>query len=131
MYCHRCGAEKQARSSICPVCGFARRAVTAPRAPQWGAAPGSGPQVRLAPGYWTLPPKRLGLAVLLAALLGPLGLLYSTVSGALYMLLASCFLILASCEDWIANDLVSMLIAWPICVAWAALAVRMYNEDRR
>lgn len=131
MYCKRCGAGIAARCPICPVCGMTQYTVTVPSAPHWETPHPGGAAALPALGYWTLPPKRIGVAVLLAALLGPLGLLYSTVSGALYMLMASCFLLLAACGDWIANDLYSMLIAWPICVAWAALAVRVYNEDRR
>ena len=83
-------------------------------------------------GYCTSSPKKVGLAILLASLFGPLGLLYSTASGALYALLAWCFLVLATCDDWIGSDIVvSIALIWPICVAWAAFAARTYNEDRR
>lgn len=78
------------------------------------------------------PSKKITTAVLLAAFFGPLGLLYSSISGALYMLLGWCFLVLATCDDWINNDVVfPILVAWPVCMIWAALAARTYNEDRR
>src|SRR5262249_41055011 len=118
-------------SRFCCDCGMPLFAVTTPHAGMWERA-GRG-MVRAAPvGYGTSPPKRVGLAVLLAALFGPLGLLYSTVSGALYMVLAWCFLVLATCDDWIGSEvMVSMALAWPICIAWAGFAARSYNEDRR
>lgn len=129
--CNACGARSNGGSHFCRECGAPLFAVTGPHSAIWGAL--SPVLVHAIPvGHWTRPPKSITLAVSLAAVFGPLGLLYSSVSGALYMLLGWWFLILATCDDWITDDVIfPMLVAWPICMIWAALAARTYNEDRR
>jgi len=106
-------------------------AIMAPHDPSWEAT--ARPIVSVIPwGGGISGSKKISVAVLFAALFGPLGLLYSSVSGAIYMLLAWCFLVLATCDDWISNDTIfPILVAWPVCMIWAALAARSYNENRR
>ncbi len=126
--CRQCGVRCDERSRFCECCGAALFAVTSPQPPEW-----AGQQVaaRVLPERFEAPRKRIGLAVLLAALFGPLGLVYSSVLGACTMLLASCFLYAAACEDWLSNDLYSLLIAWPVCIVWAAIATGSFNRDHR
>ena len=60
-------------------------------------------------------PKSVGVALLLTFLFGPFGMFYSTVTGAVVMLIIS--ISLAVCTFGI-----SLFITWPICMAWAAFA---------
>jgi hypothetical protein len=55
------------------------------------------------------------LAFLLALFFGPLGMLYSTVIGALVMLVL--FSVLGTLTAGVA-----LIVLWPICVIWAVLA---------
>jgi hypothetical protein len=111
---------------FCERCGAPLFAVMAPQPPGWN------PQQAVAlPQPFEAPPKRIGLAILLAALFGPLGLLYSSVLGACSMLLASCFLYAAACEHWLSRDFYSLFIAWPVCIAWAGIAAGSFNRDHR
>jgi len=59
--------------------------------------------------------KSVGLAILLTFLFGPLGMLYSTVSGALIMLVISTIV-------GIFTFGIGLLLTWPICIIWAAVA---------
>ncbi len=61
------------------------------------------------------PPKSVGLAIVLAFFFGPLGMLYSTITGALVMFLAN----LVSIPLTVGF---SMLLTWPIGIVWAAVA---------
>ena len=128
LFCKSCGAKAQEGARFCRDCGEPVFRVFRPRTEALAgrtatiALPGvCGPRAR----------KSVGAALTLAVLFGPLGLVYSSVSGALYMAMAWCFLVLATCGDWIAGDLVPILIVWPISMVWAALAVRSYNADLR
>jgi hypothetical protein len=69
-----------------------------------------------------MPTKSVGLAVLLAFLFGPLGMLYSTVAGALLMLIISTIAAVFTCGF-------GLLITWPICIIWAAAAASSYNQN--
>src|SRR4051794_32741880 len=60
-------------------------------------------------------PKSVGLAVLLAFLFGPLGMLYSTVAGALIMLLIAMPLLCVTGG-------LGIFLLWPACMIWAAVA---------
>ena len=57
---------------------------------------------------------------LLTFLFGPLGMFYSTVSGAVIMLIVS--IVLAAFTLGF-----SIFITWPICMIWGAVAVNSYN----
>jgi hypothetical protein len=129
-FCGLCGAKFAGNSRFCRKCGAALFAISAPSISDV-ERPSRPIATLMRAGCATAPPKKLALAVVLAALFGPLGLLYASVTGALYMVLAWCFLVLATCKDWVSNDLVAFLIAWPICIVWAILAASAYNEDRR
>jgi len=66
------------------------------------------------------PTKSMGVAILLTVLFGPLGMLYATIPGALLMIVVGGVLALMTLG-------ISLLITWPICVIWAAVAVNNYN----
>lgn len=126
--CGQCGVRCDERLRFCEFCGAALFAVMAPQLPGRG---GQRAVAQALPQRFEAPPKRIGLAILLATLFGPLGLLYSSILGACSMLLVSCFLYDAACQHWLSNDFYSLLIAWPVCIAWAAIAVASFNRDHR
>ncbi len=66
--------------------------------------------------------KSVGLAFLLAFLFGPLGMLYSTVTGALVMLLVDLVILIPTVGF-------GLLVTWPICVIWAVVAANSQNEQ--
>lgn len=59
--------------------------------------------------------KSRGLAFLLAFLFGPLGMLYTTVAGALIML------VIAGVVGFFTAGL-GLILVWPVCIIWAVLA---------
>jgi hypothetical protein len=65
--------------------------------------------------------KSVGVALLLTFLFGPLGMFYSTVSGAVIMLIVSVVLAMFTLG-------ISFFITWPICMIWGAVAANSYNN---
>lgn len=68
-----------------------------------------------------VPTKSAGVAILLTVLFGPLGMFYSTVSGALVMIavtLVAAFFTLG----------IGLIFTWPVCIIWAAMAASSYNK---
>jgi len=59
--------------------------------------------------------KSVFVAFLLTFLFGPLGMLYTTVPGALVMLVLSVLVAIFTLG-------VGLLITWPICIIWACVA---------
>src|SRR6185437_16120438 len=103
-YCNSCGARNSDRFRFCVECGTPLFFVTPPRRAFFEALhPAMAHGMPHVYGTSAPPARSTGLAVLLTILFGPFGLLYTSVSGALYMLLAWCFLVLATCSDWISN----------------------------
>jgi hypothetical protein len=68
-----------------------------------------------------IPTKSVGLAILLTVLLGPLGMLYATIGGAVVMILVSAVL-------GVLTFGLSVLFTWPISIIWSILAVNSYNR---
>jgi hypothetical protein len=68
--------------------------------------------------------KSVGVAVLLAFLFGPLGMLYSTGLGALVMFLFNIVVIPATCGF-------GLLITIPFCMMWAGSAAASHNKRQR
>ena len=64
--------------------------------------------------------KSVGIAIILTVLLGPLGMFYSTVVGGIIMTIVS-FLVA------IFTFGIGLLITWPICIIWAAVAVKKHG----
>jgi zinc-ribbon domain len=65
--------------------------------------------------------KSVGIALLLTFLFGPLGMFYSTVSGAVIMLIVSIALAFITAG-------LSVFITWPICIIWGAVAASSHNK---
>ena len=65
--------------------------------------------------------KSARVAILLTALFGPLGMFYSTVSGAIIMLIVS--VVVASMTLWF-----GLILVWPVCIVYAALAANEHNR---
>ena len=65
--------------------------------------------------------KSVVLAVILAVLFGPLGLLYSTVLGAFLMLAVNVMLVFVFPP--------AMALTWLACVIWAGVAANNYNNS--
>jgi len=73
------------------------------------------------PAVVVVPAKNVGIAALLTILFGPLGMLYSTVPGAIVMLLVSL----------VAGGItlgLGVVVTWPICILWGAIAAKNYNR---
>jgi uncharacterized membrane protein YdbT with pleckstrin-like domain len=65
--------------------------------------------------------KSLGISILLTVLFGPLGMLYSTIPGAIIMAVISVILGVITLG-------IGLLITWPICIIWGAVATSSYNK---
>lgn len=104
-WCERCGA----RLVYAPG-GMLVRAV--PRAPQ----PPPAAQVVV-----MQPRKSVFIAVVLAIGFGPLGMLYSTVGGAVVMFFLNFFVALVTLGF-------GLLLTWPLGVLWAAYAASEHNR---
>jgi len=66
--------------------------------------------------------KSMGTSIILTILFGPLGMFYSTIVGAIVMLVVTAvvgFLTLG----------LGLIVTWPICVIWAAIATSNYNKN--
>ncbi len=66
--------------------------------------------------------KSMGIGILLTVLFGPLGMLYATIPGALIMIVVTAvvgFLTLG----------IGLIVTWPICIIWTAVAVNKYNKN--
>lgn len=67
------------------------------------------------------PTKNVGTSLILTILLGPLGMLYSTVLGSIIMLIVSIPVAIFTLGF-------GLLLVWPICVIWGAMAVSSSNK---
>ena len=65
--------------------------------------------------------KSTGVAIILTVLFGPLGMLYSTIWGGIIMGIVSLIVGIVTLG-------IGLLITWPICVIWAAVAANSYNN---
>lgn len=65
--------------------------------------------------------KSMVVAILLAIFFGPLGMLYSTVSGGVIMIVISLVIGFITLGFGI-------FLTWPVCVIWAAVATNSYNK---
>ncbi len=68
-----------------------------------------------------LPTKSLVVAILLAIFLGPIGLFYASVIGALIML------VITAIVSFITLGF-GLFIPYIICIIWAIIAVNSYNK---
>lgn len=65
--------------------------------------------------------KSTAVAVILSILFGPLGMLYSTVMGGIIMMIISLVVGIFTLGF-------GLIITWPICVIWSALAASSHNK---
>ncbi|HST58626.1 MAG TPA: hypothetical protein VLK84_08060 [Longimicrobium sp.] len=65
--------------------------------------------------------RSVGVALLLTFLFGPLGMLYSTISGALIMIAVSVVLAVFTLGF-------SLFLTWPISIVWGAMAASAHNQ---
>ncbi|HLO40908.1 MAG TPA: hypothetical protein VK176_07785 [Phycisphaerales bacterium] len=65
--------------------------------------------------------KSVGLAFLLTLIFGPLGMLYTTVAGAIIMFL------IASVIIPLTGGLATVIV-WPVCMLWGCLAASKHNR---
>jgi hypothetical protein len=68
-----------------------------------------------------VPAKSVGLAIFLGVFFGPIGLLYSSVTGAIVMFIVNIVALVATLGF-------GLFLTWPICGVWAAVAAKSYNE---
>jgi hypothetical protein len=66
--------------------------------------------------------KSMGISILLTILFGPLGMFYSTIVGAIVMLVLSAIVGILTVG-------LGLIVTWPICVIWAAIATSNYNKN--
>jgi membrane protein implicated in regulation of membrane protease activity len=66
-------------------------------------------------------PKNAVIAVLLAGLLGPFGLFYATVSGAMIMIVVAIALAMFTWG-------IGVFLVWPLCMVWAWRATVSHNK---
>ncbi len=65
--------------------------------------------------------KSIGLAFLLALFFGPLGMLYTTVGGAIFMLIVSGIVGTLTAG-------VGLAITWPLCILWSCISAAKHND---
>lgn len=70
------------------------------------------------------PTKSMGMAIILTAIFGPLGMFYSTIVGGIIMFLVSIGVLIFTAG-------LGFLFTWPICIIWAAVAVKSHNDAVR
>jgi hypothetical protein len=127
-FCEKCGSTSRDEQGFCRGCGAhitgreaasssSSSAVTQPVPPQAQSKATIG-SIPLAQAEV----KNVWVAVLLALLLGPLGMLYCTVPGALVMFAVSVFATLFF------GKIVVLLLLQVICAVWAGLAARSANS---
>jgi hypothetical protein len=76
-------------------------------------------QVQVAPAYLGAP-KSMVASLLLTFFFGPFGLFYASIVGGIVMLIVT-FVAAALTLGF------SVLVTWPICMIWAAIATSNYN----
>lgn len=69
----------------------------------------------------TKSPKSMGISIALTLFFGPLGMFYSTILGAIVMIIIDIIVGLLTLG-------LGLLVTWPIQVIWAAIATSMYNK---
>ena len=67
------------------------------------------------------PTKSAGVAILLTVLFGPLGMFYSTIAGAIVMIVVSLLVGVVTLG-------IGLLLTWPVCIVWAAMAASSHNK---
>lgn len=66
--------------------------------------------------------KSVGISIILTLLFGPIGMFYSTIAGGIIMLIVSLIVGVATIGF-------GLIVTWPICVIWGAIAASSYNRE--
>lgn len=69
----------------------------------------------------TKSPKSMGISIALTLFFGPLGMFYSTIAGAIIMIIIDVIVGIFTMGF-------GLLLTWPIQVIWAAIATSSYNK---
>jgi hypothetical protein len=123
--CPQCGRTKNRSATLCD-CGYRlREASTILRPIQKPTV--TVQKVRPMPPSAPLrvvvvPTKSIGVSIILTFLFGPLGMFYSTIHGAMVMILLSFVVGLATFG-------LGLFITWPISIIWGAIATSTYNQE--
>jgi hypothetical protein len=124
-FCEQCGSTSFDEQGFCRGCGARRAGDAVPADPSTGAKPASPLESKATIGSIPLAQPEVKIvwrAVLLALLLGPLGMLYCTYLGAAVMLFASIFAM------FLPHTIVVWSLLQVICAVWAGLAARSANS---
>jgi hypothetical protein len=121
--CEECGSASRDMSGICAGCGAAWNPAAPPETSNRSESRQLSPYAKLsaqidAIGIPEVRPKKVWVAVSLALLCGPLGLIYCTATGAIVMTILSIILTIYP-GFWAAT-----LIVPPLCAIWAWRAAR-------
>lgn len=68
-----------------------------------------------------VPTKSVGIAIMLTLFFGPLGMLYSTIAGAIVMFVATFLALLFTAG-------LGLFVTWPVGIIWAAVAASSHNK---
>ncbi len=99
---------------ICPICNRQFQ-MPAPMANSVYVSPSGGGAMYVAAQ------KNPGVAIMLALLFGPFGMLYSTISGAAIMFIINIPVLILTFG-------LGIFITQPICVIWAGVAANSFNQ---
>ena len=81
------------------------------------------PQQHLPPQVIIVKPlKSVGVAIALSFVFGPLGMLYSTIIGAVVMFFVNVFALLLTAG-------LGFILTWPAGMVWAAMAASNHNKN--
>jgi len=84
--------------------------------------PSTPPQQATVQTVLVVSKKSVGVAILLTFFFGPLGMLYSTILGAVVMFVVNLLAFFLTAG-------LGLIITWPIGIIWSVLAVRAKNND--
>jgi hypothetical protein len=120
--CEQCGSGSRDTNGFCAGCRAPWPLTMPDHAPNHDGSSQVAPYATLPAQIWSsslvkVQPKMVWVAVLLALVLGPVGLLYCTMTGTIVMTLVSVMLALLFGRA-------SSLIILPICAVWAWRAAR-------
>ena len=124
VFCSQCGSSSRDMEGACRACGApmasAESATPVPAADE--TLPKTSTRktaVAFSSGFDSdrLRPKNVWVAALLALVLGPPGMIYSTPLGALVMSVVSI-------PVWFFGGLLLALAVWCVCIFWAVMAAR-------
>jgi membrane protein YqaA with SNARE-associated domain len=127
-FCEQCGSTSFDEQGFCRGCGALLQEVKSDSSSSSSTATQQVPQQTESKATIGSIPlaqaqvKNVWVAVLLASLLGPLGMLYCTVPGALVMFAVSVFAAL------FLGKIVAFLAVPAACAVWAGLAARSANS---